>query len=277
LAQTAIRIGDYDITLLRDGVFSPPDGFLVHPGGEAALKSAVGARTGFTLDVNCYLVRGPGGTTLIDAGVGTTWGDTFGHARTALQAAGVTPAQIDQVLLTHLHSDHALGLFDGEAAWLKRAEIFVPAAELAYFTDPAARAAQPEARRDTFDTATRLGEVYAGRLHSIAPGAIETSRVTLPGIEVTPLPGHTPGHSGFIIRSPTDTLLIWADTVHVEDLQTADPDVSLIFDVDAAQARRTRLETLERVASEGWMVAGGHLSGFGRVERAGGAFRFVRV
>jgi glyoxylase-like metal-dependent hydrolase (beta-lactamase superfamily II) len=95
------------------------------------------------------------------------------------------------------------------------------------------------------------------------------------GIELIPLPGHTPGHSGYLFRGEQDNLLLWADAVHLQDVQTADPQVALIFDVVPAPARHTRSDLLAQVAKDGWMIAGGHGSGFGRVKREGSAYKFV--
>ncbi len=99
----------------------------------------------------------------------------------------------------------------------------------------------------------------------------------LPGIEMLALPGHSPGHSGFLFHGAPDSLLLWADTVHVQDLQTADPEIGLMFDTDTVQARQTREHLLEQVAQSGWIIGGGHVHGFGRVQRAGSAYSFVEL
>jgi glyoxylase-like metal-dependent hydrolase (beta-lactamase superfamily II) len=271
---TTRRFGPYDVTILKDGQFEPPNDVLMHAGGETALKAAIDRLAGaaLRLDVNCFLLRGDGGLILVDAGIGPAWGAAFGHARTALQALGVAPEQIGRVLLTHLHTDHALGLLDGQAAWLPRAEIFIPGTDLAYFTDAAVRAALPEDRQQPFDITAGLLAAYDGRITTIEAGEVPG----LPGIELVPLPGHTPGHSGYLLYGP-ETLLLWADTVHVGDLQPGDPGLGLIFDVDPAQAMQTRLATFQMAEQKRWTVAGAHVTGFGRIERAGEAFRFAPV
>jgi glyoxylase-like metal-dependent hydrolase (beta-lactamase superfamily II) len=142
---------------------------------------------------------------------------------------------------------------------------------LAFFTDAAARAALPENRRSGFDIAANLVTAYAGRLRSIPSGPV----LAMPGIEAIPLPGHTPGHTGYLLSGPDESLLIWADALHLQDAQTADPEVGLIYDVDPAQALRSRRRLLEQAAREGWMVAGSHVTGFGHIKRAGDAFRFT--
>ncbi len=73
-----------------------------------------------------------------------------------------------------------------------------------------------------------------------------------------PLPGHMPGHTGFMPTSGDDALLLWADIVHVPPVQLARPEVAIAF--DPAQAARTRAATLDRVAADGLMVAGAHMT-----------------
>jgi len=217
------------------------------------------------------VLHGPDGISLIDAGAADAFGPALGKARAAMQAAGIRPEQIDRVLLTHIHGDHALGLLDGTAPWLPRAELLVPEADLAFFTNPAIRLAQPEDKRGPFDIAASLVCAYAGRLRSITNGEVSG----LPGIEALPLPGHTPGHTGYLLRGAEDSLLIWGDALHLQDEQTADPEIGLIYDTDPAAALRTRCALLEQVAQEGWVIAGSHVTGFGRVQRAGNTFRFT--
>jgi glyoxylase-like metal-dependent hydrolase (beta-lactamase superfamily II) len=267
------RFGQYDVIQLFDGVFQAPTEVLIHGNGDAARRSLLESwgDKGISIDVNCLALRGPDGITLIDAGTGDAWGPAYGKARRAMEEEGITPEQVDRVLLTHIHGDHALGLLDGSAPWFPRAEVWVPEADLAFFIDAAARAAQPENRRGGFDIAANLVSAYAERLRPIPTGPVSA----MPGIEAIPLPGHTPGHTGYLLSGAEESLLIWADALHLQDAQTADPEIGLIYDVDPAEAVRSRRRVLEQAAESGWMAAGSHVTGFGHVQRAGDAFRFV--
>jgi glyoxylase-like metal-dependent hydrolase (beta-lactamase superfamily II) len=273
MTETSHTFGPYSVTLLQDGVFEPPNDILIHAGGAEALAAAkAGLGETLHLQVNAFLVQGPGGVTLVDAGIGQAWGPGFGHARGLLAAAGIAPAAIDRVLLTHLHADHAMGLLDGDQAWLENAEIMVPALDMDYFSDDAVRASLPEAKHNAFDMTKTLLTAYAGRLRRIGPGPVPG----MPGVELVALPGHTPGHSGYRFHGDGD-LLLWADTLHVRDAQAADPDLGMVFDVDPEMARQTRIATLAAAAHEGWTVAGAHVAGFGKIVRAGGAYAFTEV
>jgi glyoxylase-like metal-dependent hydrolase (beta-lactamase superfamily II) len=275
MMSTPRHFGPYTVTSLLDGLFEAPVDVLLHADGDEARRRLIEKRAGrgIRIDVNCFVLSGPAGITLIDSGAADAYGPALGKVRAALPAAGIQPEQIDRVLLTHIHGDHALGLLDGTAAWAPRAELLIPEADLAFFTDPAARAAQPEAKRGPFDIAAKLVGAYAGRLRALPNGEVPG----LPGIEALPLPGHTPGHTGYLVRNGKDSLLIWGDALHLQDEQPAEPEIELVFDIDPALALRTRRALLEQLATEGWVAAGSHITGFGRVQRAGSAYGFVPV
>ena len=265
------HFGQYDVILLRDGVFEAPADVLIHADGSVARQRAIEAlgKPMLQVDVNCFALRSADGIILVDAGTGTAWGPKYGHARSALQEAGITPDQIQLILLTHIHGDHALGLFDGDASYFPNAEVFVPDRDFAFFTDPVARQATAETRRGGFNVAEQLVRVYGPRVRQIPDGPV------LAGIEARPLPGHTPGHTGYLVSGGDKDLLIWGDTLHLEDLQPGDPKIGLIYDIDPEMAVQTRQATLEHAVREGWIVAGGHITGLGRVERASEGYRIV--
>ena len=127
----------------------------------------------------------------------------------------------------------------------------------------------PEARRGGFKVAEQLQRVYGSRIKRIGEGEV------LPGIEAHPLPGHTPGHAGYLLHGDDDSLLIWGDALHLGDLQPGDPKIGLVYDLDPEQAVRTRHAALEDAAHEGWVVAGGHITGFGRVQREPKGYRIL--
>lgn len=265
------EFGGYEITLLLDGVFETTTDNLVHVDGADALRRTIEGWGSdlVRFDVNHYLLRGPNGISLVDAGTGPGWGPTLGFAREALAAAGVTPDAVDRVLLTHLHFDHARGLMDGAGAYFPRAEIIVPGDDLAFFTDMTARDALPEARRGAFALTEAIGRAYHGRIRTIGPGAV------MQGVEAVPLPGHTPGQMGYLLRDGAAALLFWGDAVHIRVGQARDPKIGLSADLNPKQAAVTRRAILERAVTENLLVAGSHMTGFVRVMRDGDGFTMV--
>jgi glyoxylase-like metal-dependent hydrolase (beta-lactamase superfamily II) len=80
-----------------------------------------------------------------------------------------------------------------------------------------------------------------------------------PGVTAMHLPGHTPGHTGYLIASGGQSLLIWGDIIHLPEIQTQHPEVTMAFDIDPGQAAATRRRVFEQVATDGQAVAGMHM------------------
>lgn len=272
MTDRALHVGQYDVILLRDGLFEAPADVLIHADGDVARQRAVEnwGKPTLQVDVNCFALRSADGIVLVDAGTGPSWGPRYGHARSALREAGISPDEIRSVLLTHIHGDHALGLFDGDGPYFPHAEVFVPDNDFAFFTDVAARQATPAARRGGFTVAEQLQRVYGPRIRRIEEGEV------LAGVEARSLPGHTPGHTGYLVHGDDDSLLLWGDALHLGDLQSNDPKIGLIYDLDAEMAVRSRQAVLEDAARGGWIVAGGHITGFGRVQGDADGYKILR-
>ncbi|MER2535940.1 MAG: MBL fold metallo-hydrolase [Rhizobiaceae bacterium] len=265
------RFGRSEVYILEDGVWETRRDNVVNTRGDAALARTLEAVTTPALHapVNCFLVKNDFGRTLIDAGTGLDWGEAFGRARLLLNGMGIAPDDISNIVLTHIHVDHACGLFDGERRYFPNADIWVGSEELAFFTDPSARAAAPERRRDGFDIAGRLLGIYGARVIPANPGPL------FGPFEMVSLPGHTPGHCGVLLRAGEEALLSLGDAVHFQDLQFADPDVGVPFDFSSTQAAATRHRVFETVHGRGWHVCGGHMDGFATLGRQGD--HYVRV
>lgn len=266
-----LSVGPYEIHFFLDGLFTDSIEHLIHATGPDARQKAVDAwgKPDFTIDVNCFGLHGPDGLILIDAGTGPAWGPHLGHAESALRAAGFAREQVSTVLLTHIHGDHALGLFDKDAPRYPNADILVPRAELDWFGDTARKDAAPKNRRSSFLTVERLREVYGVQLRPIDVGPV------LPGVDAIALPGHTPGHTGYLVHDDRRAVFFWADVAHLADLQLADPDLGFDFDLDAEAATHSRRHALESAARENWYVAGSHVHGIKRLARKGDGFAFV--
>jgi glyoxylase-like metal-dependent hydrolase (beta-lactamase superfamily II) len=270
VAGASRSVGDIEVMAIYDGPHHVPLGFLV--GVEPAEGRRLGGVTGdfLPLSVNCFVIRTGGKTILVDAGGGMTMG-TLGLLPANLRAAGVMPEDIDHVLLTHLHRDHSNGLIDAAgAAAFPVADVNLHQEEARFYLDRTFTDADPERWRNGAAEARRNLAPYRGRVHRFPDGEV------FPGVSATLLPGHTPGHTGFLVHSGGEQLLIWGDIVHLPRVQVPRPDVALAFDVDPNMARATRQRTFDRVAQERLCVAGAHLDhpGFGYIVRDGGGYRY---
>jgi glyoxylase-like metal-dependent hydrolase (beta-lactamase superfamily II) len=190
-----------------------------------------------------------------------------------LAAAGVSPGDIDTILLTHMHPDHSAGLTDmttGELIY-PNAELVVHENEPRHWFDDAQMARASELyKRLHFQMTREQVTPYLDRMRTHSGGEV------LPGVTAMPLVGHTPGHSGYLIESGGEALLIWGDVIHIPEVQFARPDVTMVPDLDPDQAVASRRRILDMAAQDRLLVTGMHLHypGFGNVSLESGVFRF---
>ncbi|MBC7579251.1 MAG: MBL fold metallo-hydrolase [Tardiphaga sp.] len=223
--------------------------------------------------VNAFAVEAGGRLILIDAGVGPSRGDTLGRLPAEMRAAGLDPALVAAVLLTHLHTDHCGGLLDADGQPVfPNAEILVAEPEWQFWSDPGLAARAPAAMRPMISVANQALGAYRQRITRFMPGT-----EPIPGIRSVALAGHTPGHTGFILGSSNDAVFIWADIIHVASYQFPHPEWGLSFDVDQTAAADMRARTFAQVAGDRLRVAGMHLAfpGIGHVVRDGAGFRYL--
>ncbi|MDR2724881.1 MAG: MBL fold metallo-hydrolase [Candidatus Adiutrix sp.] len=202
-----------------------------------------------------FLLRSPEATILIDAGLGS------GTLAKSLAEAGVVPGDISLVLLTHLHGDHLGGLMTDDRLTFPNARIRLAGEENDFWLDEASLAKFPD-RRANFDLARKILPAYGAKVQPF-----EFGTEVAPGLTAVAALGHTPGHTAYLLSTGKEKILFWGDLIHAAALQFPRPDLSPRYDLDPEAAAATRLEFLDLVAREGWIVAGAHLPfpGLGRV------------
>ncbi|MFG1824085.1 MBL fold metallo-hydrolase [Microbispora bryophytorum] len=240
--------------LLADG-FLPPDGDLLTA-------------------VNTFLFQTGGRTVLVDAGAGASLGPGTGHLQDNLRAAGVRPEQVDDILITHPHPDHAFGLVtaDGEAAF-PSATVHLSRLDAQHWLNDAAAANAEGVQAQIHRWAAQALTPYraCGRFSTFAYG-----EQPVRGVTAVDLHGHTPGHSGYLV-SGGEQLLLWGDTMHSHTVQLRAPHVAMDIDSDRPGARAARMRVLEEIRMRGWVVGGAHLPfpGIGRIRFRDGEARWV--
>jgi glyoxylase-like metal-dependent hydrolase (beta-lactamase superfamily II) len=272
------RVGDIEITAIADGyldldrqAFFPQ----VDRGDSDRLLEANFQPTGkaIRVSVNAFLVNTGERLILIDSGTIPGFAPSLAKLPARLQAAGVSPDQIDTVLMTHLHPDHIGALLgpDGKPRFAK-AEFILADAEWKFWSDEGIASRAPKDFQPMFAAAQSAGRSY----EKVARYLTKNGEV-VKGIESVGLPGHTPGHTGYLISSGKDSLLIWGDVVHATALQFTHPEWSIAFDTDQSQAASTRRAIFDRAAADRLPVAGMHLDfpSFGHVIREGADYRFT--
>src|ERR1700687_832336 len=275
-----LKVGDLEVTALYDGtgVFDPHwlngtketmDGVVKALQEDPHMLDVVDG--GFLVNTGKQLV-------LVDAGAGTWWGGgALGRLEGSLRSAGYTPEEIDLVLLTHLHSDHVGGLTtqDGKRVF-PNAEVYVAKSESDFWLSPEIAAKAPKDAQGFFQSAQAIAAPYikAGKWHTFGG-----SEKIVDGMELVPLSGHTPGHTGYEFSSKGQKILFWGDIVHALRVQLQRPEVTAVFDIDQAAAAATRHQLLTRLAREAVLIAGPHMNfpALGRLHKEGSGYSWAPV
>lgn len=253
------KIGEIVVTCISDGHLDGSMAVIqnIAPEEAAAMLRAAFRPVPRRTAVNCFLIHSGGRLALVDNGCGTAMAATGGRLFDNLAAAGIRPEDVDTVLQTHCHPDHSNGLSDAEGnRRFPNAELAMHAAELAFWHDDAAMAKADEtSRARNFQAARDQVAPYrkAGALRTFEGGEV------FPGVTAMPFPGHTPGHTGYLIASGGESLLIWGDIIHVPEIQIPRPEVTMAFDIDPRQAEATRRRVFDMVAADGLLWAGMHM------------------
>lgn len=278
------NVGDIAITVLADGFrVIAPDGFVLNASKEELLATL--AEGGFPTDHmrNVYapvLLQIGGKNVLIDAGNGeATFIQSKGDRGRLLQnlaAAGIGRDAIDVVLVSHFHGDHVNGLLmaDGSPTF-SNAEIKVPDAEWAFWMDDGEMSRASQGRMaEMFHNNRRI---FDGLKRKVTRYGWDEE--VLPGVTAVGTPGHSIGHTSFVVSSGTDSVYVQGDVNNQSAVFSRHPEWHGWFDQDPVQASATRRRVYDMLAAEKMPVQAYHhlFPGLGRVEKDGAGFRIVPV
>lgn len=278
-SRYALRVGEIDVLVISDGVLPLPAATLATNADPAELAAWLDDRLlppdVFTWPLNAVVVRSGGQTVLIDAGIGDEYPDfRAGQLALRMEAAGIHPASVTDVVLTHLHMDHVGGLLaDGLKGRLRPdVPIHLAAAEADFWTSPDfSHNAFPTGMPDVLrSVAARFVGEYSSQLR-----LFEEECEVAPGVVVRRTGGHTPGHSVVSLASGNDRLTFLGDAVFPDHFDR--PDWHNAFDHDPEEAVRVRVRLLRELAARREPLLAAHLPfpSVGRVAIGGDAFRWV--
>lgn len=262
----AFKAGGLDAWALKDGGLDnvPNDNKTLAVGRTTAEVSALLQSAGLqkiSLSIQPMLVRTGDRLVLLDAGAGNAFGPAGGKMPAALQAAGFALDQVDDVVISHSHSDHVVGLAGADGTLtFPNAIIRMAAAEWAFMQKDAQMAA--------------LVKAIAPKVQTFEPGA-----EIAPGIKTFAIEGHTPGHIGVDVGSGPDAVRYVGDTVHHHVISVARPEWRIAFDSDAPTSQASRRALLEDAATTGKRLYVVHFPfpGIGTVAKDGEGYKWVPV
>ncbi|MES0826331.1 MBL fold metallo-hydrolase [Ruegeria sp. SCP11] len=263
----SFTLGDFTVTTLLDGSL-PRDGAQGIFGGGASDEdfAKVSADNFISPDVAQFfftptLVNTGSELVLFDTGLGQ------GGIQAALADAGVTPDQIDVVVITHMHPDHIGGMTTNDAPTFPNARYVTASPEYDFW------AAQ--------DAGNRVGDLVAAKVTPLAEkmSFLEDGGEVTSGITAVAAYGHTPGHTVYHLESNGQRLVLTADLANHYVWSFAHPEWEVRFDMDKAAATAARRNVLGMLAADKVPMIGYHMPfpAAGFVETRGDGFRFVPV
>jgi glyoxylase-like metal-dependent hydrolase (beta-lactamase superfamily II) len=273
-----IQIGDVRVDALSDGAPRRQLDNIFHDVDPALWTKAIGLSDKTELapfNYGCFLIREAGRTTLIDTGYGAAKRDPnvagSGGLLARLAAAGVTPDDVDEIIHTHLHSDHCGWDVNDDARGaitFPRAHILVAQAELDHWLGP-----PTDSHVNIAYIRSRIRPVLEAGLVRATSGDHGVSRA----IATVRTPGHTPGHCSVIITSAGQKLLITGDVTH-HPVHFEHPTWLPMVDVDRDASVRSRKKLADLAIAERMLITGGHypILTLGRLQRAADRVEWVR-
>jgi glyoxylase-like metal-dependent hydrolase (beta-lactamase superfamily II) len=225
-----------------------------------------------SMEQNALVVNTGNQLVLIDTGIGAfkMMGNDTGRLVANLKAAGINPADVDVILLTHAHADHCFGLVaaDGSRTF-PNAQVYITQADYDFWTDEA-KVTDPH-----------IGQFVAATRKHLMPqreriAFIKGGQEVVTGIQAIAAPGHTVGHVAFMITSQGQSICNVGDLVHHHIISIATPRKAFSYDTDGKLGVTSRLKALDMLAGLKIPLIAYHFPwpGIGYVGRQDDAYRY---
>jgi len=269
-------LGDAEVTVVSDGPLplGPPKGTFIGVSDDEVKKMLSDnflSPDNVVLEQNSPIVNTGDKLILFDTGMGTArnFGPTTGRQQKSMKEAGIKPEDIDAVVFSHAHIDHIGGVVDESGKVLfPNAQFYIAQNDLDFWTDEG-KAGGPlkdfivHARKNLMPVRDRI--VF-----------FKDGQEFLPGVQAIAAPGHTVGHTIFMVTSNGKSMAYLGDLTHHPILLLEEPRMQFSYDTDPTQAAETRVKLLDMIAANKIPVMTYHYAwpGVGHIAKTAEGFHF---
>jgi glyoxylase-like metal-dependent hydrolase (beta-lactamase superfamily II) len=275
------KVGSIEVTAVYDGIWRKPhDPTFIKNASVEETKAAL-AKAGLTTEfmpipLTVVVLKIGNKYVMVDAGSGVgQWQANATHLPANMKAASIDRSHISTILVSHFHPDHIWGLMEKgtNAAVFPNAELIVNSMEYKWWTEPGRVEKLAEGRRPA---GKRIADVFPTWKNW---KLVEDNAEVAPGVRLLAAPGHTPGHSAFLVTSGKDQLMVSNDAMYVPALLAPHPEWQGAYDQDGPAAVATRRKLIDHVIADKMMICGAHFPflGAGVFAKDGDAYSFTPV